>query len=260
VETVGSIHVTTGGAAPTLERYPSDLVVEDDGKGNEQELREWLRTNGGARAVAAEAGVVSWSHSGVTLEAPHRYAAAVNNAAEDIATAESNQHTSEPNGITQQCGLDLFVTFTASDECGRSSYALAKIMVMDTEPPEVLDPPANLELEDDGRGNVDDIAAWLAAAQSNSASDGVGIPRAVDVAAFAWNTAANNHAIIDNRIVRSDQQELLKPCVQFCSFQVDRTCISLIQIVSNSTSFRPISRIPQSFFFFFYNAVFLLPT
>ncbi|TDU40219.1 gliding motility-associated-like protein [Gelidibacter sediminis] len=102
----GNTSTTTGSYSimdsnPPVITAASDVTVESDGKGNIQDLQNWLDTNGGATATD-DCSAISWSNNFTSLS--------------DLCG---------PTGAAT-------VTFTATDGCGNASSTTATFTIIDT--------------------------------------------------------------------------------------------------------------------------------
>ena len=125
--------------APTLDATASDLTIVCDGQGNDDDLDNWLASNGGATATDA-CSDVTWSN--------------------------------DFGGLDMGCGAagSTTVTFTATDDCGNATSTTATFMIEDTTAPELED-AVDATVECDGAGNVGDLEAWLLANGGATATD-----------------------------------------------------------------------------------------
>ncbi|MBK8922692.1 MAG: HYR domain-containing protein [Saprospirales bacterium] len=116
--------------APVITTPAADLTVECDGAGNGAALMDWLASNGGAVATDA-CGTVNWSNNF--------------------------------DGLSDDCGAtgSAMVTFTATDECGNEVQTTATFTIIDETAPVITTPAADLTVDCDGQGNLDDLQAWL---------------------------------------------------------------------------------------------------
>ena len=125
---------------PTMDVEASDLTVECDGAGNQEELQAWLNAHGGAQA-SDDCGDVSW--------------------------------TMQISEKMDDCGNTGYMTFmfTAKDKCGNETPTTATFTIIDETAPEITTPAANEVVECDGTGNVDALQAWLDDKGGAEASD-----------------------------------------------------------------------------------------
>ncbi|MCK7591125.1 PKD domain-containing protein, partial [Subsaxibacter sp. CAU 1640] len=130
---------------PVLDVEATNITIECDGNGNNGAIEEWLNNNGNATASDACSNV-TWTNN---------YA-----------------------GEASDCSLPVEVTFTATDECGNSVSTTATYTIQDTVPP-VINGGADLTVECDGNGNMDDLNSWLASNGGATASD--------DCSAISWS-------------------------------------------------------------------------
>ncbi|WP_040279748.1 HYR-like domain-containing protein, partial [Psychroserpens damuponensis] len=108
---------------------------------NDNDLQNWLNSNGGATATD-DCSSVTWSND---------------------FTALSNECSSTGSAI---------VTFTATDGCGNSSSTTATFSIEDTTPPVITAPANNQSIECNIDGGVtEDILTWLALNGGASATD-----------------------------------------------------------------------------------------
>ncbi len=114
---------------PVISFEASDAIVECDGNGNEDDLQNWLLSNGGASA-SDECGEVEWFNDFSELQ--------------------------------DGCGATgaTIVTFTAIDPCGNQATTMATFTIIDTTPPEFLAPPMDYVTECDGNGNLAEFDVW----------------------------------------------------------------------------------------------------
>ncbi|MDA9774118.1 HYR domain-containing protein [Saprospiraceae bacterium] len=109
---------------PTITVLPADLTVECDGAGNQTELGNWIITQGGGIATDICAGTdVTWSA----------------NLATEVDSC----------GIT---GRNIY-QFTATDDCGNATTAMATFLIEDTTPPEMTCCP-NFDIMLDNTGQA----------------------------------------------------------------------------------------------------------
>ncbi|MGG5488435.1 gliding motility-associated C-terminal domain-containing protein, partial [Gaetbulibacter sp. PBL-D1] len=141
VQTINVVDTT----APVIDTNATDIIVECDGSGNNGEIENWLNNNGGAVA-SDNCGAITW--------------------------------TNDYNGAQSDCSAPVTVTFTATDACGNSSTTTASYAIQDTTAPSIDTTSANLTVECDGAGNVDDINDWLTNNGGAIASD--------DCSAITW--------------------------------------------------------------------------
>jgi gliding motility-associated-like protein len=127
--------------APVIETEASDLTVECDGNGNQDELAEWLASNGGASASDDCSGV-EWSNDFTEL-------------------------------VKGECGAtgSATVTFTATDDCGNAITTTATFTIEDTTNPEIEAEASDLTVECDGNGNQDELEAWINSIGGATATD-----------------------------------------------------------------------------------------
>ncbi|NNF33836.1 MAG: hypothetical protein HKN68_06990, partial [Saprospiraceae bacterium] len=125
---------------PVIDIDAEDLTVECDGIGNEQDLVDWLASNGGASSSDA-CSDVTWSN--------------------------------DYNGLSDDCGAtgSATVIFTATDDCGNSVTTTATFTIEDTIAPVIEIDAEDLTVECDGTGNAQDLDDWLASNGGASASD-----------------------------------------------------------------------------------------
>ena len=116
--------------APTIEIMASDMTVECDGAGNNEELMTWLDNNGGAAAYDI-CGDITWSNNF--------------------------------DALSDDCGMtgSATVEFTATDDCGNETKTTATFTIVDTTDPEITD-AMDMTVECDGQGNMAELDAWLA--------------------------------------------------------------------------------------------------
>ena len=126
---LGAESITTH-YSPSIDVNPSDLTVECDGDGNQNELNTWLNNQGGASS-SDECGSVVW--------------------------------TNDFNSISNECGEtgSVIVTFTATDDCGNQSTSTATFTIEDTTNPSIDNNPQDETVECDGDGNQAELQAWL---------------------------------------------------------------------------------------------------
>ncbi|TBV25835.1 gliding motility-associated C-terminal domain-containing protein, partial [Meridianimaribacter sp. CL38] len=141
VQTINVVDTT----APVIDTNATDIIVECDGSGNNGEIENWLNNNGGAVA-SDNCGAITW--------------------------------TNDYNGAQSDCSAPVTVTFTATDACGNSSTTTASYAIQDTTAPSIDTTSANLTVECDGAGNVDDLNDWLTNNGGAIASD--------DCSAITW--------------------------------------------------------------------------
>ncbi|WP_412984850.1 proprotein convertase P-domain-containing protein [Pontimicrobium sp. IMCC45349] len=117
-----------------------DMTVECDGQGNLAQLNAWLESNGGATAedICSD---VSWSNN---FEA-----------------------------LSDDCGATGSVTveFTAYDDCENSSKTTATFTIVDTTDPDIDTSAKDETVECDGKGNIEQLNAWLESNGGAYASD-----------------------------------------------------------------------------------------
>ncbi|WP_262734052.1 HYR-like domain-containing protein, partial [Gaetbulibacter sp. NE] len=141
VQTINVVDTT----APVIDTNATDIIVECDGSGNNGEIENWLNNNGGAVA-SDNCGAITW--------------------------------TNDYNGAQSDCSAPVTVTFTATDACGNSSTTTASYAIQDTTAPSIDTTSANLTVECDGAGNIDDLNNWLTNNGGAIASD--------DCSAITW--------------------------------------------------------------------------
>ncbi|GAA0744325.1 gliding motility-associated C-terminal domain-containing protein [Gaetbulibacter jejuensis] len=141
VQTINVVDTT----APVIDTNATDIIVECDGSGNNGEIENWLNNNGGAVA-SDNCGAITW--------------------------------TNDYNGAQSDCSAPVTVTFTATDACGNSSTTTASYAIQDTTAPSIDTTSANLTVECDGAGNVNDLNDWLTNNGGAIASD--------DCSAITW--------------------------------------------------------------------------
>lgn len=98
------------------------------------QLEEWINTKGGAQV------------------------ANVNDQGSPLPVVWSNAYTGTYDG----CVLELAFTFQAADQCNRLVSTTARFRIVDNVAPRIVAPVTNPVFEDDGSGNMMDIAAWVA--------------------------------------------------------------------------------------------------
>ena len=113
---------------PTIDTPAVDITVECDGSGNNNDIQDWLDTNGGAIA-SDTCGDVTW--------------------------------TNNYNGATSDCSAAVGVIFTATDDCGNSVTTTASYAIQDSTPP-VITPASDEIIECDIDGNTtENLQSWL---------------------------------------------------------------------------------------------------
>jgi len=116
-----------------------DTLIESDINNQEYAIETWLDNHGGASA-SGFCGELIWSNDYITL--------------------------------SNECGVtgSSLVTFTAADECG-STETTATVTVVDSSPPVLNNPSADLIAECDGSGNLTELSSWLNSHGGAQASD-----------------------------------------------------------------------------------------
>ena len=125
---------------PSIDADAEDMTVECDGAGNAADLEAWLSNNGGASASDL-CSDVTWS----------------------------NDYTA----LSDDCGAtgSATVEFTATDDCGNESKTTATFTIEDTTNPTIDTDAMDMEVECNGAGNQEELAAWLANNGGATASD-----------------------------------------------------------------------------------------
>lgn len=115
---------------PSITSAPEALVVECDGTGNMPEIEAWLANAGGGEATDV-CSAVTWSNDYV--------------------------------GLDDLCGEtgSAVITFTATDACGNETSVEATVTIQDTTAPGITITAADLTVECDGNGNIEDLEGWL---------------------------------------------------------------------------------------------------
>jgi hypothetical protein len=115
---------------PLFEVFPSDMVLETDGQGNDAALNAWLSTNGGAMASDV-CGGIQWSNNF--------------------------------SGLSAGCGTtgSVTVVFTATDDCGNSSSASSTFTILDQVAPVITIAAQDTVFECTALAPQDEIQAWL---------------------------------------------------------------------------------------------------
>ena len=105
---------------PTIDTAAQNGFAECDGAGNAQDIQDWLDLNGNA--------VVVDNCSGSSLSWTNNY---------------------NPAFFSNLCGQtgSITVTFTATDDCGNSSWTAANFILVDTQGPTIDTPPNDLIIE-----------------------------------------------------------------------------------------------------------------
>jgi hypothetical protein len=118
--------------APIWEIFPVDLTLECDGTSDPfGQIQGWLQTVGGAEAKD-DCSLIVYSHDYLGLL----------------------------GGCSLHTGSAL-VTFTATDACGNSSSAAARVTVVDTQAPVLMRMARDTVVNCDGMDNPEDLARWL---------------------------------------------------------------------------------------------------
>jgi uncharacterized Zn-finger protein/subtilisin-like proprotein convertase family protein len=118
---------------PDINTAPSDMTVDCDGEGNEDELDAWLMSNGGGVADDVCEGNLNltWEYDLVSEE--------------------------DSCSIT---GRNLY-RFTVYDNCDNSSTAEAYFVIQDTTPPVIIVGAMDITVDCDGANNASEIQDWL---------------------------------------------------------------------------------------------------
>jgi gliding motility-associated-like protein len=126
--------------APTITTVAADQTVLCDGIGNTQEYQAWLDLHAGANAID-NCSSVDWTY--------------------------------EVLSSVDQCGATsrTLVRFIATDACNNSSTTTALFTILDLIPPTIDIQAADLTVECDGVGNLNDLNNWLDTNGGATASD-----------------------------------------------------------------------------------------
>lgn len=143
--------VARDNTAPTLVVPAADYRAEDDGVGNKDELRAWLTSNGGASMTDS---VSSFRSDGGSQKHKWRYK-------RSRTKLTSKSAGLNPDSDVNACALVQTYEFSSEDECGQVTSTSADFRIVDSTPPEVVQSPADLYVEDDGKGNTAEVSAWL---------------------------------------------------------------------------------------------------
>ena len=123
---------------------PASAEMQSDN--TQTQLGAWLDRNGNAAAVdSGSSAMLTWSHSSpkftqVARSSPCRDQVAV-------------------------------VRFTATDSCGNFASSMSNFTMIDTTPPLVTQPAANVAFQADGNGNYEEVGHWLASHGGAHATD-----------------------------------------------------------------------------------------
>jgi hypothetical protein len=126
---------------PSLDAPAMDALFECN-TATQTSIQAWLDNHGGA-VVTNHCGELTWTH--------------------------------DYDGLSNGCGAtgsDL-VIFTATDDCG-STFTIAEVSVVDSQPPNINVSPQNLAVECDGQGNAVALNQWLNNHGGAQASDACG--------------------------------------------------------------------------------------
>jgi hypothetical protein len=123
------------GFGPILDRQAQNREATiAAGAGNAlTELQTWIESHGGASVTS------------------------VNDAGNPLPVTWGSEYT----GTFDGCVLEIVFTWSASDQCNRLASTTATFRITDTTSPRMTQDPSNPAFEDDGTGNIPDLAQWV---------------------------------------------------------------------------------------------------
>ncbi len=158
----------TDNTPPTITAQAQDETVECDGLGNTAAYNAWLTRNADATANDVCGNNVTWSNNAAT------------------------QSWSD-----NACSNSITVTFTATDDCGKSNTTQATFTIEDTQGPVITAQAQDETVECDGLGNTAAYNAWLTRNADATANDvcGNNVTWSNNAATQSWSDNACSNSI-----------------------------------------------------------------